>query len=65
MADRRKKINAGQVTEIRAKQAKGATLIELANKYRVSINYIWKIVHGTAPKGSSPLVCPHCHGIIS
>lgn len=65
MSDRRRKLTAKQVSDLRAEKLGGATYAEVAKKYDISIPYAWKLVHGTAQKGSSLLSCPHCHKAIS
>lgn len=65
MNDRRRKLTAKQVTDMRLEHSKGSSLKELGKKYRVSIGQVWRIVNSLSWKTAPRLECPHCHKTIA
>jgi DNA invertase Pin-like site-specific DNA recombinase len=65
MSDRRRKLTAQQVSDIRTAHVGGTkTLKEIAETYGIGVTTAWKIINGFAWKAEAPAICPHCHQAI-
>lgn len=65
MIDRRRKLTAQQVSDMRTAHASGTkTLKEIAEMYGIGVTTAWEIVNGVAWKEQAPALCPHCHQAI-